>query len=131
MDLVHIDRYLFPRQPYRITAYEPSALRRIVPEQIVMQPRLFVKILPRQPQRLLKVRPAVADVAPVLSKSRLVARPHQRAVRRGHLLHRARHVRVVIPDFPAFSASRHARYRRVRLFRVVQVRPLSLPRCLL
>ncbi|MBE5600964.1 hypothetical protein HIN52_23355, partial [Salmonella enterica subsp. enterica serovar Typhimurium] len=42
----------------------------------------------RQPQRLVKVRPAVADVRRILSKPPDIPRPHQRSVRRRHLLRR-------------------------------------------
>ncbi len=38
-----------PFQPYRVLTDEPTTLRCIISEQILMQPRLVVKILPRQP----------------------------------------------------------------------------------
>lgn len=115
-----------PFQPYWVLTDEPSTLRCIISEQIVMQPCLVIKILPRQPQRLVKVRPAVADVRRILSKPPDIPRPHQRSICRRHLLRRARHIRVVIPHLPAFSLSRHAHHRRVRLFRIVQICPPAL-----
>lgn len=38
-----------PFQPYRVLTDEPTTLRCIISEQILMQPRLVVKILSRQP----------------------------------------------------------------------------------
>lgn len=70
-----------PFQPYRVLTDEPTTLRCIISEQILMQPRLVVKILPRQP--VAHHWPVLAgergtqcqDVAPILTHPELHNQP--------------------------------------------------------
>lgn len=70
-----------PFQPYRVLADEPTTLRCIISEQIWMQARFIVKILPRQPVAhhwpgLAGERGAQCqDVAPILARPELHNQP--------------------------------------------------------
>lgn len=70
-----------PFQPYRVLTDEPTTLRSIISEQILMQSRFIVKIRPRQPAA--HHRPGLAgergaqcpDVAPILAPPELHNQP--------------------------------------------------------
>ena len=84
-------------QPNRVLANKPPAIRIIVPEEIIVQPRLRIKILVLQPERLVRagnIRLAVESAPAVV-----VAEPQQPAVLIGHLARDADLVAVEVVDF--------------------------------
>ena len=84
-------------QPNRVLIDKPTRIRVIVPEEVVMQPRLRIAILVLQPERLVRagnIRLAVESAPAVV-----VAEPQQAALRIGHLARDADLVAVEVVDF--------------------------------
>ena len=77
--------------------YKPTRVRLVVPEEVVMQPRLRIAILVLQPERLVRagdIRLAVESPPAVVA-----AEPQQPAVPVGHLARDADLVAVEVVDF--------------------------------
>ena len=84
-------------QSNRVLINKPTRIRVIVPEQVVMQPRLRIKVLVLQPERLVRAGDVgfLFQTAPAV----VVAEPQQPAVLIGHLARDADLVAVEVVDF--------------------------------
>ena len=84
-------------QPNRVLRYKSTRIRIIVPEEVIVQPRLRIAILVLQPERLVRagdIRLAVESPPAVVA-----AEPQQPAVPVGHLARDADLVAVEVVDF--------------------------------
>ena len=72
------------QQPNRILIYKPTRIRLIIPEEVVVQPRLFIVIMVLQAEGLVQVlvNPLILFQMPPAG---IVAEPQQIAVLIGHL----------------------------------------------
>ena len=76
---------LSTQQPNRILIHKPPRIRLIIPEEVVVQPRLFIVILVLQSERPMRV---LIDTLILfqMTPAGIVAEPQELAVLIGHLM---------------------------------------------
>ena len=90
-------------QPNRILIHKPPSIRFVIPEEVIVQPRLTVAILVLQSERLVR-RSRYSGFLFQTTPAGIVAEPQQIAVLIGHLTRDAYLVAVEVVGLLAFFA---------------------------